>query len=470
MERPEVGVSNISWSNFRSFRRADVELKRITVFIGSNNSGKSSLHRPLTLLKQTLEIDSPFPGLLTRGPLVDCGSFTDCSFWGNESPISFRLALDRPITLTRNDAAGQMQVGAVHLGFEKGPPLNPFQLQRFRIDSPSGTRLLERVRQQEGSYDIHGEIRKGNPPNSPFDRALRASINDDQPYHFLFRSGQIVSSAVERLEVSSIQANDTFLMSQFGAKYMAVSDVVAQWFESWLTSLSYVGPSRAAPQRTYRFGSVYAPSRPDGAEVPEILFRVLKGEEGLYAGSPSQFQFRLARYLRMLRLGATVDAEQVGEDSFSIYLSDRSSQKVNLVDSAFGFSQVLPLVVRVLLTRPRETLIIEQPEIHLNPAVQSGLADVIVRGVSRDSCAIIETHSEHFLNRLRTLVASGELSSEELGVYFVERGPKQSRVRRVNVLASGALDHTWPSGFFGDALRQARELNRAQRKYSERQG
>src|SRR5579862_4058826 len=66
------------WRNFRGFADSGfVQVRPITIFIGSNNSGKSSLFAPLLLLKQTLESGDPTLALKTTGPLINMGGFRD---------------------------------------------------------------------------------------------------------------------------------------------------------------------------------------------------------------------------------------------------------------------------------------------------------------------------------------------------------------------------------------------------------
>ena len=69
----------VRWQNFRGFEDTDwVQLSPITVVIGRNNSGKTSLHAPLLLLKQSLEDPGAGNPLALRGRLINLGRFEDC--------------------------------------------------------------------------------------------------------------------------------------------------------------------------------------------------------------------------------------------------------------------------------------------------------------------------------------------------------------------------------------------------------
>ncbi len=94
----------------------------------------------------------------------------------------------------------------------------------------------------------------------------------------------------------------------------------------------------------------------------------------------------------------------------------------SLADSGFGYSQLLPILVRGLLAAPGSTLVVEQPEVHLNPALQVRLAEFFVAMVKAGKQVIVETHSEHIVNAIRVLTAEDE-SNDLAGrskIYFLE--------------------------------------------------
>src|SRR5262249_35501704 len=112
-------------------------------------------------------------------------------------------------------------------------------------------------------------------------------------------------------------------------------------------------------------------------------------------------------------------------------------------------------------------MIAEQPEIHLNPRLQTELADLFCAIAETGRSVIVETHSEHLLLRLRRLIAEGAVGVEDVAVYFVERRGNSSTVRPVAIDAMGHIAAAeWPTGFVDDSLRNAVELAAAQRARS----
>ena len=133
-------------------------------------------------------------------------------------------------------------------------------------------------------------------------------------------------------------------------------------------------------------------------------------------------------------------------------------------DVGVGISQMVPVVVAALCKQDG-ILVIEQPELHVHPAIQVGMGDLFIRAVDSDpdqlfagKSLIIETHSEHILLRvLRRIRETTEdelppgilgFSADDLSVIYVESGVDGVRFRSVRVDAEGEFLDRWPHGFF----------------------
>ena len=94
----------------------------------------------------------------------------------------------------------------------------------------------------------------------------------------------------------------------------------------------------------------------------------------------------------------------------------------NISNVGFGVSQVLPILVSGLLEKGNELLMLEQPEIHLHPAAQMAIADFLLSMAINKRGLIIETHSDHIINRIIKRVLqdkSGELNNM-IKIYYVD--------------------------------------------------
>jgi len=154
-------------------------------------------------------------------------------------------------------------------------------------------------------------------------------------------------------------------------------------------------------------------------------------------------------------------------DRFSeiVLMDRRSNTVVSHRDVGIGVSQVLPVLVNAY-GRREKTVAIEQPEIHLHPALQSELADVFIESAlgERRNTFLLETHSEHLLLRvMRRMRETFEstlpegcraVRPEDVMVLFVEPDGPRSIVREMPLNERGELVKAWPGGFFEEGLRE----------------
>ena len=158
--------------------------------------------------------------------------------------------------------------------------------------------------------------------------------------------------------------------------------------------------------------------------------------------------------------------EERAEDLQDLVLIDnRTKTPVSHRDVGIGVSQVLPVLVSAYASE-NELLAIEQPEIHLHPALQAELGDVFLESAlgGDGNTFIIETHSEHLLLRIMRRMretSTGELPDgvpevrpEDVMVLFVEPDGPQSIVREMPLNERGELVKAWPGGFFEEGLRE----------------
>jgi len=146
-----------------------------------------------------------------------------------------------------------------------------------------------------------------------------------------------------------------------------------------------------------------------------------------------------------------------------LFLQDGTGHKVELQDVGSGIPFVLPILYAVAcggLVR------IQQPELHLHPALQSSIADVFVEEINRDlnTQFIVETHSEHLLLRLLRRIRDVEkgqcisedlkLANDQAAVYYFD--PQLSGgtvVTRQLITPLGDFYTDWPRGFFAERNR-----------------
>ena len=230
--------------------------------------------------------------------------------------------------------------------------------------------------------------------------------------------------------------------------------------------LFYLGPLRQFPARQYPWqGSTPSDVGVAGERTIEALLssrgrdpvrtNARKYDKRGYAIRRISVEQHVAEWLKELNLVDDFDVEQIspGIDLYQVMVRRQTeSTRVTLADVGFGVSQVLPVLALLAYVPEGSTVLLEQPELHLHPAVQSGLADVILEAAKiRKVQVIVESHSEHLLLRLQRRVAEGRADPNDVSLYFCNLKGGRSHLQRLSVNHLGEIED-WPDGFFGDPL------------------
>jgi hypothetical protein len=152
-------------------------------------------------------------------------------------------------------------------------------------------------------------------------------------------------------------------------------------------------------------------------------------------------------------LAKAVESSDIDRIRELVLVDQRTSTVVTHRDVGIGISQVLPVLVMAYGSQGK-LLAMEQPEIHLHPALQAELADVFIEAAlgPRKNTFILETHSEHLILRLMRRIREGKVSSDDIGVVFVEPLARGSRFLDLRIDDEGQFIDEWPGGFFEESF------------------
>lgn len=167
-----------------------------------------------------------------------------------------------------------------------------------------------------------------------------------------------------------------------------------------------------------------------------------------------------AAFLELGRGFATTDEGRLG---LQVQVTQEDVNiPLDLTSVGTGVSQVLPVLVMCLQASSGSLLMIEQPELHLNPRVQQKLADFLIAVASTGRQLIVETHSEYLISRLRLRVAQDPTDTiqRNVGFLFAERDHGCTHYREVAPNAYGGLEN-WPENFFDQGADDAQKILRA---------
>lgn len=138
----------------------------------------------------------------------------------------------------------------------------------------------------------------------------------------------------------------------------------------------------------------------------------------------------------------------------------KNNVTVSTRDVGVGVSQLIPVIVHALAEKGA-AIAVEQPELHLHPALQAKLGDLFIESaIGRGNTLIIETHSEHLILRLLRRIretTEGELpdgkyalTPDQICVLYVEPGEQGSKIMKLPVTPDGDFRVSWPGGFFAE--------------------
>jgi predicted ATPase len=182
---------------------------------------------------------------------------------------------------------------------------------------------------------------------------------------------------------------------------------------------------------------------------------ILEGEKNghLLKGVTSSL---IIKYLKIFEIGDSFKID-VDKDSgnYKVVIT-KNKKEVNIKDLGFGISQVLPIILICNEGSSGKTIIIEEPESNLHPALQSKVADLLVEAKKRYNINfIIETHSEYFIRRLQYLTAKQELHKDDSVIYYFNNPnnlvDEQEQIFEINITQKGQLTRSFGEGFFDEA-------------------
>jgi len=445
-------LGRIEIDNFKSWKRLELNLSAITGLFGPNSSGKSSLLQFLLMLKQTKEtidrsLSLDFGNVNTY---VNLGTFHDVAFRheGNKAELKWRLEWNLPKALEIIDPLASRK----SVLFRSGKMALSSSVQ-LRNQQPSTNYLIYEFADQTFSL-----LRKESKPST----FLMKTKGEKSDFAFKRKMGRVwdIPGPVK-----------SYAFPDQAKTYFQNADLLGDLefsYEELIDRIFYLGPIRGYPKREY----IWSGSSPvdvglRGERVVDALLaaRAKNEQRSLgYRRRKKPFEALIAHWLKKLDLVYDFKVVEIAKESnlFKVQLQkDRSSTPVLITDVGFGLSQFLPVLVLLYYVPEGSIVLLEQPEIHLHPSVQSGLADVIINAVqTRNIQVIVESHSEHLLRRLQRRVAEDVIDSKEIKLYFCQTRDGQSVLSPLQLNLFGEIEN-WPKGFFGDEFKELAATRKA---------
>ncbi len=259
---------------------------------------------------------------------------------------------------------------------------------------------------------------------------------------------------------------ETALVEHLGSSGDALSRMgqVTQRFFS--DSVRYLGPLREAPHVLYDPGPSKLDLGANGEYSAAVLHAqartgVLMPNEG--DGERAQLGDALDQWLREFELADNARSEDRGRMGIGLSVTPPGLEReVDLTSVGVGVSQVLPVILLCLLAQPGTLVVLEQPELHLHPRLEQKLADFLLACARSGRQLVVETHSEHLVNRLRYRIASDPTDDTHdlIRLVFAESHDGVTSYREPKINPYGGIGDDWPAGFLDLSAREAQDLIR----------
>ena len=275
--------------------------------------------------------------------------------------------------------------------------------------------------------------------------------------------------------------------------YGGLNDIIALIIFSWIidvnkaiaktSSMKYIGPLRSFPERhEFSYGD-----RAVDSDESTYAWELLKHNDDLqqmlntWLSSDklkTSYELKKQKHMKLneknieklKNIFADKRKKYFKEEDFEFlekieefsFFDKRYDTPVNIREMGLGVSQILPILVSLFGEKER-IIAVEQPELHLHPAIQSDLADEFIKSYKNNSnTSLIETHSEHLLLRLmkrmrQTLEGtlpeeSLALTPDDVSILYVDADEDKTYIIELQIDEDGSLLDPWPGGFFEEGF------------------
>jgi len=372
-------ITKLHISNFRSIKRSDIDLGKITVLTGANNSGKSSFIYALLALKNIVNNPNQSIDNFLTLPFINLGGFEQTVF--NKNTESH---FDLGVTL----AVGEFEI-------EYTITLNP---RSARIELNVIKPWLEK-------------FESGVSFPYPANKNIKYGIDIDGKVAKYFWNG-----------FTGYESPDDFspmLLHHVTPLQMPVNT---------FSSVDFV-PIRRGFTKPY-FSPV--PLQSQISNEDEIA-TLLSLDRDLVS--------KVAHYLEKIVDRSFSIYTTPGTANFYLQTRDRATGfTADLVNEGLGTNQLVTILAKVLQSK-NKFICIDEPEIHLHPTIIDKLVSVLIEIAEHENKQfLVSTHSEHFISSLLSSVVKKEVNSEDIKVYYLTKEGKETKAEFQAINSSGQID------------------------------
>ena len=490
--------------NFRSLVMDDyIDIKKITLLFGKNGTGKSSFIKAIKFLGDNLFPVTTGQTIYSLNNNIDLGDFREIVFKNDikkKIEIDFEEYWEKYEVSADNKKKSQIinykiktkfdyDTEEKNFNFIKVEDLNNnffvyiYPHQKNNFDESFIHKFMNKEASTEERSNFTKRIKErewgiaGYPNKSIQVKRTMSETKTDFSKYFTYldvlpffsdRNDLRFSYYNQLAEYLNYTQEEIDTLNYFVNHFIdEIPSLAKKFFNHW-----YVTPLRERPKNKYKLiGNKFDPK-----EYYEILYQIdsqINRYNKYYPGNDldNDLPNFINKHLREFGLGNEIILKK-DKGLGSILIKDQQNVEHNLSESSSGLIQILPIIVASYNglyeykdygrffedDDSTDVIIIEQPELHLHPALQTKIMDFISNGMGT---YIIETHSEHIVRKLQVLIAHGKLNKNRVAIYYFDKDDKTgiTTIKEMELEDNGFFKEPWPDGFFDDSYNLAREFN-----------
>jgi len=437
-------ITRLFFKNYRAFDELDIPLTKINLFFGPNNAGKSAILSAINLLSQTLDSDDRDIPLLLSGKFEDLGTYQDVVYQ-NDPKRDISLGLELPMKLYKPPTEWVVQNARMNVTFHYRKQRREIVVEAIELSSPPGDILLRTRVAQTSNNQLIEQI-------SPAFSGVKMGRSS---------SGSITLNHYIPSLIPSIGGRWFPRMRGRYAPYRSLDLYLYRFSQSLvghLGNIEFIGPFRSKPERLYPFSG----ERPSSVGVRgDKAVHILAADAARRRGKRRNIAQEVSHWVKRAGMAKEIKLLVQSERNFEARVTHfETGESENIADVGYGCSQILPILVAGYYLPSESILIVAEPEMHLHPKAQAEVGTFLCEVAKRGVQLFVETHSEHLLLRLQSRVASGELTPEDVNVFYIYPDEQQHKkiYHRIPLGEDGFFIEDWPGGFFPERLEEAKKL------------
>ena len=436
-------MDQVTLRNFRCFReKQTARLAPLTLLVGENGTGKTSL---LAMIRALWDAAYSHRVPDFKEDPYDLGSFDEIAHYrggrGGRAD-SFEGEFDvtpRIAPRHKGRERGYGQPYRFELAFKKGETVPAPAKIRISRKGVWFQFSLEDQSWRE-SYGTPGGA--WMPRDSSFGRLNAGFFSQMLPGFFYPKQQMTASGTAKESETICLQGTGPPDDEDWKLIHHLVDSHTQVDFGYYGRRPYANAPVRTKPRRTYDPGRTTRD--PEGDYVPMYLGYV-------YSESNEEWKAlknALENFGQTAGLFDEISIKPLGNNAsgpFQVqirkYGKKAKGPQRNLIDVGYGVSQVLPVVMELLRPQATSMFLLQQPEAHLHPSAQAVLGSLFCGVAAMGRQLIVETHSDHLLDRVRMDVRDGAtpLKPEDVSILFFERGDLDVRIHSLRVDQEGNM-------------------------------